>query len=277
MRHFVTDPLALFASEARMNPNYVSAFPQLTLEADGTPLSTADMYALTDVRVQQRLSLPTMCELTFSDPPGPLPGTQLLTPGTALRLFARGFDTPLFQGDVTALEYTFGPNNARAVRVRSYDPIHRLRKLQQVRAHAETTAEDLARELAADADLNVEAEESGPVWPLLIQHRQSDLELVQQVAERCGLYLTVREGTLHLITLRGIGEPVALALGDSLLEGRIELNSDPACRSVTASGWDPAMVQIHQGSASEPRTGRGLADEVDPARVSGDGRRALVG
>jgi phage baseplate assembly protein V len=260
-----------------MSPNQVRSLPQLTIEADGTPLSVADMYGLTEARVQQRLSLPTMCELTFSDPPGPLSAAGVLVPGTALRLLVQDNSTPLFEGEVTAVEYVYGPANSREVRVRSYDLTHRLRKHQQVRAHVNVTVEDLARELVADAGLTVQAEEPGPLWPLLLQHRQSDFELLQQVVERCGLYLTVREGTLHLITLGGLGDSLPLVLGESLLEARIEFNSDPACRDVSASGWDPLLVQVHEGSASEPRAGHTLADQVDPGRVGGDGRRALVG
>ncbi len=183
---------------------------------------------------------------------------------------------PLFSGQVTAVEHVYEPDQGRQVRVRAYDRLHQLRKRQQVRAYEEVTVRDLAEELAGGAGLSVEAEEDGPFSEHLIQHRQSDLELLVQVSARCGLHLTVRGDVLHLVTLAGIGEPVGLVLGDSLLEARVELNGDPACRAVAATGWDPARVETHKGGASSARVGRAVAAEVPPGSFGASGERSLV-
>jgi phage baseplate assembly protein gpV len=138
------------------------------------------------------------------------------------------------------------------------------------------TAAELAAELAGGAGLEVEAASDGPRYRHLIQHGQSDLELLIQVTERCGLHATVRADTLHLITLEGIGEEIPLALGDALHEARVELNGEPACRSVSVSGWDPQLVEVHQLSASSPRSGRDVAAEVPPDIVGGSGHIAFA-
>ena len=104
---------------------------------------------------------------------------------------------------VTAVEHVYEPAHGREVRVRGYDLLHRLRKRQTVRAHVQTTLRDLARELVADLGLTVQAAAPGPLWPRLIQHRQTDLDLLVELAERCGLFLTVRGDVLHLLTLAG--------------------------------------------------------------------------
>ena len=250
--------------------------PQVVLEVDGMALGPEGVLALAEVRVQQRLSLPTQCELVFSDPPGPLLAAARLAPGARLRVLVRGAGDPLFVGEVTAVEYVYGPAHGREFRVRGYDLLHRLRKRQSVRAHVQVTLRDLAQELAADLGLAVEAADPGPQWQRLIQHRQSDLELLVEMAERCGLYLTLRDDRLFLITLEGSGAPRRLVLGDSLLEARLELNGDPACRSVTAAGWDPLLAQAHVGSASTARGGRSVDAEVPPDHVGGSGVRTLV-
>jgi phage protein D/phage baseplate assembly protein gpV len=260
-----------------MSDMLVLSIPQVLIESDGASLSSTELHALTEVRVQQRLSLPTLCELTFRDPPGPLDVAQRLSPGTTLRVSVQNQALPLFEGEVTAVEHVYGPTNWREVRIRSYDVLHRLRKQQEVRAHVQVTVEDLARELTADVGLSVQAEEAGPLWQLLIQHNQSNLELLQEVAARCGLYITVRQDTLHLLTLRGIGDPVPLSLGESLLEARIDINGDPACRTVTATGWDVLLAQTHESSASDARVGREVAAGVSPENVGGDGKREIVG
>lgn len=60
----------------------LSTLPGVQVEAEGVSLAAEDLYALVGIRVQQRLSLPALCELTFSDPPGPLAAAARLEPGT---------------------------------------------------------------------------------------------------------------------------------------------------------------------------------------------------
>lgn len=255
---------------------HILSLPEVQVEAEGVTLAAEDLQALRAVRVQQRLSLPTLCELTFTDPPGPLAGSAQLLPGTALRVMVAGLQEPLFVGQVTAVEYCYEPAHGREIRIRGYDLLHQLRKRQAVRAHVQVTARDLAQELVADLGLTVQAAEPGPLWPRLIQHRQSDFELLQEVAERCGLYLSIRGNVLHLLTLQGIGEALPLALGETLLEARLEINADTVCRSVAAAGWDPSRVETHEGQAAHARVGRAVDAEVTPAHVGGSGKRELV-
>ena len=255
----------------------VRGLPLVTLEAEGITLPDEAVRALGAVRVQQRLSLPTLCELAFFDPPGSLAAVERLSPGVSLRVSLPAHRTPLFTGQVTAVEHVYGPANEREIRVRAYDVLHRLRKRWPVRAHVDTSVLDLAREVAIDLGVSVQAADSGPLWPRIIQYQQSDLDLLCEMAARSGLYLTMRENTLHLITLEGFGEEIELDLGRNLLEARVELNGDGALRSVDATGWDPRRVEIHQGSASGPRSGRHVFATINPTRVGGDGERKLVG
>ena len=254
---------------------HVQSLPEVLIEAEGVALSVEGLHALGEVRVQQRLSQPTLCELTFVDPANPQAIVTQLAPGVALRVMIAERQEPLFVGQVTAVEHCYGPSHSYELRVRGYDLLHRLRKRQSVRAHVQVTTQELAQELVTDLGLTVQAVESGPLWPRLIQHRQSDLELLQEVAERCGLYLAVRVNVLHLFTLQGIGEALPLVPGETLLEARIEINADAVCQSVTATGWDPLRVEIHEGRALEARVGHGVAG-VAPAHVRGGGVRKLI-
>ena len=254
--------------------NHIATLPQLVLEADGLSLSPEDILALTQVRVQQRLSMPTQCELTFSDPPGPLTAVANLTPGTSLRVAVQGCAVPLFVGEVTAVEHNYQATHGHEIRVRGYDRLHRLRKRQRVRAHIQVTPQTLTQELVADLGLTVRAAMPGPFRQRIYQHEQSDLALLVAVTEQCGLYLTLRDDVLHLVTLAGLEAPVPLALGDSLFEARIEVNGDPACRSVTVTGWDPLRVETHTGTVANARPNHQAA--VEPQRVGGDGQRELV-
>lgn len=254
----------------------ISTLPQVSVQVNGAPLSREDARSLGEVRVQQRLSLPSLCELTFFEPGGALAKGSALSPGSEIRVEVRGTELPLFEGEITAVEYCYDASHKREIRVRGYDRLHRLRKRQPVRAHVQVTAEDLARDLAADLGVSVEASEAGPVFQRVIQHRQSDFDLLSDAAEQSGLYFTLRGDVLHLLTLEGLDDTIPLVLGDSLLEARIEVNADSVCRSVTASGWDPFTVQRHQGSATSPRSGRQVDAGVAPDQVGGAAERTLT-
>lgn len=253
----------------------VRGLPELRVEVDGTPLAPEELRTLESMRVQRHLSLPAQCELTFSEPQGPL-ATRGLPPGSTLRISVATRREPLFAGEVTAVEYVHGAAGARQVRVRGYDLLHRLRKRQPVRAHVQVTVRDLARELVADLGLSVEASEPGPLSRHLLQHGQSDLELLVERTERCGLWMVLEEGVLRLLSLDGEGDPVPLVVGESLLEAHVEVNGDPACRSVSSAGWNALQAETYKASTSEGRVGRRVEATVPPERVGGSGERALV-
>src|SRR3990172_12278848 len=254
----------------------ITTLPKVLIEADGAPLPPQELLAVGSIRLQQRLSLPTLCELLFCDPPGPLSATSRLQPGAGLRISLRDGSEPLFTGQVTAIEHAYGPANQRQIRVRGYDRLHSLRKRQSVRAHMQVRLPEFAEELVADLGLRVQPTQSGPLWSRFTQHRQSDFDLLSEIAERSGLFFFLRHEVLHLLTLQGMGEPIRLSLGDSLLEARFEANGEPACRMVTVAGWNTQRVEPHTSQASSPRSGRSVPTEVSPGLLGGRGERGLL-
>ncbi len=242
----------------------------------GQSLAVEAWRCLSQVRVQEHLGFPAQCELAFRDPSATFDPWTLAPPGTALQVGIRDSTMSLFQGEVTAIEVVHGPAREYEVRVRGYDLLHRLRKRQHVRAFTEVRARDIVRELVADLGLVVAGTEAGPLWPILVQHRQSDWDLLAETTEQIGLYPAVREGVLHLLTLEGMGATLPLDLGTSLLEACFEINGEPLCRSVTAQSWNPLRIESYRGQASEPRVGRRVDAQLQPDRLGSDGQRTLV-
>jgi phage baseplate assembly protein gpV len=250
--------------------------PRVVVEVNGRPLAP-EASGLSEIRVRQRLSLPTLCELIFSSGDGPIDERSKFSPGDKLRVALQNDPDALFLGEVTALEYIYQAAQGWELRVRGYDVLHRLRKRQPVRALVEVELTELARELVASLGLTVQAPRVSLLWGRLIQHNQSDFDLLAQLAESCGLYFTLREKVLHFLSLEGTGDPIPLILGESLFETRIEVNGEPCCRSVAAAGWNPLRVARHSGRAQSARVGRKIPMEVSPELVNGSPERALVG
>jgi uncharacterized protein involved in type VI secretion and phage assembly len=258
----------------------IERLPQLTVTIDGVPLtdaSTGTPLALARLNVHQQLSLPTQCELVFSDPPGPQQTIKDVTVGASLRISVVDEEGLLFTGQVTAIDYVYHPSGKNEIRLRAYDPSHTLRKRQPVRTHTQLNVQELAEELVANLDLDVDAAITGPLQPRLIQYSQTDYELLISQLEQAGLYYVVRDQTLHILTLEGLDlNPIELALGDTLFEARCAVNSDQAAEQIIATGWDSLEAEVYQADQNQARTGRQVQATVSVEAVGGDGTRRLV-
>ncbi len=248
--------------------------PAFSVEVNDSALSAADRASLGEIRICQKLSLPAQCELTFFNQP-PAGVMAALVPGARLRVKV-GAGPELFAGEITALEYVYDAEQGRRLRLRGYDRLHRLRKRQPVRTHVQVELLGLVRELISGLGLSLGASPANLTWRRLIQHGQTDLEFLTQVTAACGLYFVLREDMLHLLTLEGLGEPIPLALGETLIEANIEVNGDGSCRAVAAEGWDPLRAEAHEGRASQARMGRAVSISVPPSRVGGAEDRTFV-
>lgn len=244
----------------------VTGMPKVILLVNGVALDSQTLAGLSGVNVAQRLSLPTQCELTFTLPAKNQVDalTARLPTGTAIQIRVGVQPQPLFTGEISAHEYVYGPTGERTLYVRAYDLLYRLRQRQPVRVHVDITPAGLAQELVAELGLRVEAVHPGPLWHHLIQHDRSDLQLLSDIAADAGLYLTVRENILHLLTLAGTGDPIPLELGRGLQEATVNLQPAAAPRGVAVAGWNPLEVEAHRADAgggdSHHQVGRTLAD-----------------
>jgi uncharacterized protein involved in type VI secretion and phage assembly len=254
----------------------VHGLPDIEIVVDGTRLELPATAGLNEVHVHLALSTPGQVELVIDDPE--LKVADTLAPGVALEVHLSSHELPLFAGEITSCEYVYGPDRRNQLRIRGYERMHRLRRRRPVRAHTDVTVADLARQLAGDVGLGFSDSGGGalPTWPFLIQSRQSDLDLLCDLAGRCGRYVIQAGGDLRLVGLEGEGAPVPLVLGLDLLEAQFEVNGEWACREVRVAGWNPREVEDVAGSASDPRVGLTAEARVDPARLGGDGIWPLV-
>ncbi|MEU7570946.1 phage baseplate assembly protein V [Micromonospora sp. NPDC049240] len=244
------------------------------VRVDGRPL--ADPTRLRGVRVAARLDRPTQCELALATAPGPGALDPPVRPGAALDVRLDGHPDALFTGEVTAVEVEYAGDGAALLRIRAYDPLHRLRKRQELRVFESVTAAELAGELCAGLGLTVVAEVDGPRLDRLLQHRHTDLELLCEVAGRAGLHLGVDGDRLRLLTLDGHGEPVPLTLGGTVHALRIVENLDRAGAECAALGWHPQRAEPLGQRAGEARSGRRIPLRPEPGDVGADGVRTAV-
>lgn len=246
----------------------VTLFPEMRIEVAGVPLPQARMAALVDLVVRQKASAPSQCILSFLDADGSLGAQAAIRPGDSLDVFIS--DRLLFTGEATGIACIYSAAGEPKVEVRGYDRLHRLRKSQPVRAHVQVTTAELARELVSEAGFSLRASHDGPLLSTF-QHRQSDFELLLDVARRAGLYFFARQDEVALFSGAGNGEAaVPLRLGNSLLEARVDLNGDPACSSVSVAGWSPLRAVVHSATVSGARVPHRGFGQLDVGAVGGE-------
>jgi uncharacterized protein involved in type VI secretion and phage assembly len=254
----------------------LQTLPVVTIEIDGSALSSADMSNIAEIRVQQALSLPAVCEITFFSPTDSFNSSGFSAPGKSLRVSVDGSSDPLFNGQITAVQQVYGADGARQVRLRGYDKLHLLRKRQPVRALVQMTLSDLLNELTGDLGFSVKLAEDSSLLPRIIQFEQTDFDLLTRYVQANGLYFNLRGDTLHVFTLEGSGDAVELKLGVNLLEAQAEMNAEHACRNVTTTGWDATRAEAFSAAAGSMRSGRSVSAELDAGAFTGSLERFLV-
>ena len=129
-----------------------------------------------------------------------------------LRVTAGRFTEALFRGDITALEWRYGAGNRREFVVCGYDALYRLGQRHSMRAFADLTPADLARQLSGELELDV----SAPPRPALGRACTSTARRTWPCCRTYGALRAVpvgRGATLHLVSLAGDDSDLLPAAG----------------------------------------------------------------
>jgi phage protein D/phage baseplate assembly protein gpV len=254
-----------------------TAVGRLEVELSGAALNEAEAERLVAIKVRQRLSMPAQLELVFQGADSALAGKAAVLIGLSAVVRGDPDGATLFQGDVTAVEFGYGSDGGLEIRIRAYDPLHRLRKRQSVRGFTDLDVGDLAGQVAGSIGLSVAPRDSGHKRRQLVQWRQSDLALLTEATAAVGVYFAATADSLELFSLSGAGgESIDLRLGEELLEASFEMNGDDAVESIAAIGWDPTTGRRFEESASEARSGRTAGARVPVADLGGEPTRMVA-
>lgn len=232
--------------------NQISLLPVIDMKIDNETVEPATAKTISRVTVRQSLSQPTGAEIVFSEPSGSL--LDRFSSRRELPLSIQCEGKGLFSGHITASEFIVQPSSEELLRVRAYDKLYRMRKKQRIRTHSNITCASLIKEITAEYGISVNASYEGPLWPLLIQHQQSDLDFMISVSQRAGLYFLLKGNSLELFSLEGKGEPVILSKRENLLEFSLEHNNSRRYESVETLGWNPFELNEHRARAENSGT-----------------------
>ena len=258
-----------------------TASTQRIVEIEGAELAPDVERQLESALVVDRLTMPDMFTLVFRDPGRDVLGRAGLEVGRKVRISTTALTgdspEPLITGEVTSIEADYDSLGTRAV-VRGYDKSHRLAAGRKTTTYQNVKYSDIASQIAGNAGLGADVDDSGGTVEHVIQANQSDLEFLYGVARRIGFDCRVDDETLlfkrpvESSGAPGAGDldtenPVQLVWGHNLLEFRARISAVSQVADVKVRGWDPHAKEAIVGQATVTAANAQLS--VSPADLAG--------
>jgi uncharacterized protein len=247
------------------------------LKINGKPLPAGLTPSVMEITVEKDLNLPgqftiQLVGLTFRQ--------------RLLDIFAIGQEVsiqiagdvqkPTLVGDITGLEPEFRSDGSASLTVWGFDRLHRLQRSQKTRSYTKLKDSQIAAQIAAEAGLIAQVEDSEVIHDYVLQANQTDLSFLQERAQLIHYEMFVEDKTLFFqpTHLNAASSP-ELMLGQDLLEFRPRLSSISQQTQVQVRGWN---MQKKQPIVSDSNPGRDqVADKngVDVAKQFGTAMTTL--
>lgn len=160
-------------------------------------------------------------------------------------------ETPVFTGEVTALEPEFGGvDGPDSLRVRAYNRLHRLQFGDRQRTFQNKTSSDIASEIANAIGLTATVESTGDTHPHVTQNNETDLAFLLRLAWPLNYEVSVEDKTLYFRKPKLQDNPVIqLTYRRDLIQftPRQRVIADGA--KVEVRGWDVKTKKLILGKA----------------------------
>ena len=257
------------------------------IEIDGAPLPADAKALLIAAHVDDSLRLPDLFMLRFRDSERIVVAKSGVKMGSKVKVSVTsdGNTSPeaLIEGEVTALEAEFDNTGTYTV-IRGYDQAHRLFRGRRTESYTQSTASDVATQVAQRAGLGIgKVESTSTVFDHLSQGGVTDWEFLDSLATQIGYEVAVKDGKFDFRkpakadTAPEGGKsqaenPLVLRLGTDLLRFRTLVTAAEQVKEVQARGWDLAQKKAFVATAPATTTSAVLPaiTPVDIAKKFGD-------
>ena len=228
---------------------------QMYLKIGGQNASEEMMDAIESIEVDDSLLLPDMFAIHLRDPRFTWTDSDDFKLGKKVEISVgdENGTTKLLSGEITAIEPGYNQEVGPTVLFRGYDQSHRLHRSKQTKTYAQMTDSDIARQVARQCGLQVQADSTRVVHDYVIQDNQTDMEFLHERARRIGFRIYVEDGTLHFGQAPRAGSAPVLEWGINLLEFQARLTTAQQVTEVIVRGWDPKTKKEIIGRATAPQ------------------------
>jgi len=249
--------------------------PSLSVRVNGSRLPAAVQADLRSVTVQEDLQALSMFTLELRN----WDEDKLQVSWSDSPLFAVGNEVEIWLGyvddlhkvmlaEITSLEPMFTTDQPPLLMVRGYDHRHRLARGRKTRTFAQMKDSAIASQIAREAGLRAQVQDTKVTRSYVIQSNQSDWEFLQRRAGLIGYEIYVKEKILYFRWPQSAAQPAdKLSLGEDIVEFSPRLSLLAQASEVAVRGWD---VKAKRAVVATARAGPG-----DPPSGSATARRAF--
>lgn len=170
--------------------------------------------------------------------------------GDAVECWVGKGDSPLFKGEVTAIEYSYQHEGVTQVTLRCLDKSHRLGRGRKTRYWENMKDSDVVAEVGSECGLSVDADPTDETLPYILQRNESNVAFLKRLAARNNYILRVEDGKLTFKKASFEGSSVKITLGDNLRSVRHLFNTTDQVQKVVVRGWDIKTKQEIVGEAT---------------------------
>jgi uncharacterized protein len=229
-----------------LSPSNGLLVPSIDVLINGSPVSAAVLRYVEDVVVDDSVELPSMFAFTVANADLEqqqalwADNTDLFSMGNVveIKMSNAGNLASLIVGEITALEAEFVTSRLPALKVRGYDRGHRLQRGRKTRTFVQKKDSEIAAQIGGDAQLSVQATDTGASLEYVMQANQTDWEFLSERARRISYEVVVQDKTL-LFRPVGNDQGAAITLGteNDLLEFYPRMSSAGQTTEVNMQGW----------------------------------------
>jgi phage protein D len=241
--------------------------PDFSIRVNGSALPAAARADFRSVTVQEDLQALSMFTLELHN----WDDVKLQVSWSDARQFAVGNEVEIWLGyvgdlhkvmvaEITSLEPVFTSDQPPLLLVRGYDHRHRLARGRKTRTFAQMKDSAIASQIAREAGLRAQVDDTKVTLSYVIQGNQSDWGFLQRRASLIGYEIYVKDKVLHFRRPKPEAPPAGkLSLGEDITEFSPRLSSLTQATEATVRGWDikekkPVVASQRQVTGSGGQT-----------------------
>lgn len=240
--------------------------PSFEIAINGSLLAIDAETHVMRVRVDEDVNLPNMFTIEatgLNDRQTEIPwlddaALSAIGNPVEIKLGYTGELATLLKGEITGLEPEFVIHRLPNLLIRGYDRRHRLQRGCKTRTFVQQKDSDIASQIASEAGLDTQVEDSQVTHDYVLQANQTDLAFLQQRARQIQYEVGVDDQTLIFRPVANADtEAFTLTLEDDLLEFYPRLSSIGQVTEVTVQGWNPKdkeQIVAQAGAGAEVST-----------------------
>jgi uncharacterized protein len=248
--------------------------PDVGVYVNSMPLPMTAMSDLRSVTVQEDLHALSMFTLELHN----WDAGTLSVSWSDSRQFAVGGEVQIWLGyvgdlhqvisaEITSLEPVFTAGQQSVLLVRGYDRRHRLARGRKTRTFVQMKDSAIATQIAREAGLRMEVDDSQTIHGYVIQSNQSDLEFLRRRASLIGYEIFVRDNILYFRSPRIADSPGdKLSLGEDITEFSPRLSTLDQPTGLNVRVWDVKQKKAIVATARAAPYAGGRRSGPDTAR-----------